>query len=199
MDDVELAQHLGLRSIYELGTRFQLVGLMYACNEQGFIAMLPGEAYPAFAMPVSSLSLQAWNRVLEQTDNLDVEVTAPDADGKLVKAFVRKSQRQIDASVSWRVFKRDKYSCRYCGNDNIPLTVDHLVRWENGGPSTEANLVAACRKCNRTRGDTEYGDWLRDPYYEKVARKLSQEEREANIRLLSTLSGIPRVAVVRSR
>ena len=51
---------------------------------------------------------------------------------------------------------------------------------------------------NRVRGDTEYGDWLNDPYYRKVSQKLPQEVRENNVRILETLPGIKRVPV-RSR
>ena len=74
-------------------------------------------------------------------------------DGTLTKAILRKTARQIEASVSWQVWRRDGCRCRYCGRDNVPLTVDHLVRWEEGGPSTEENLVSSCKKCNQSQGD----------------------------------------------
>ena len=61
---------------------------------------------------------------------------------KLYKAVIRKCQRNIEQGVSWNVFRRDGYACRYCGNKEVPLTVDHLVLWEESGPSTEANLVS---------------------------------------------------------
>ncbi len=88
------------------------------------------------------------------------------------------------------MFKRDGYACRYCGRDDVPLTVDHLVCWESGGPSTEANLVSACRKCNKIRGNTPYADWLSHEYYVRSARGLSKAVQEANAAVSGTLGSI---------
>jgi 5-methylcytosine-specific restriction endonuclease McrA len=109
----------------------------------------------------------------------------------LKKAILRKSTRQIDAGVSWRVFKRDEYTCRYCGKDDVPLTVDHLVLWEKGGPTIEDNLVACCKKCNKKRGNMKYEDWLVSDYYKKVSKNLSAEIRELNCVTKFSLSTIP--------
>jgi len=123
----------------------------------------------------------------------------------LYKAVVRKCQRNIDQVVSWNVFGRDNFACRYCGrshDDNgnrVPLTVDHLVLWENGGPSTESNLASSCKKCNKTRGNTEYADWLNHHYYKRVAENLTQAQRQANIDLLSTLANIELVINIRTK
>ncbi len=140
-----------------------------------------------------------WARLLKQSDLLETEVLSKCEDGKLYKAIARKCQRNIDQQVSWNVFRRDSYACRYCGRDNVPLTVDHLVLWENGGPSTEANLVSACKKCNKTRGNTEYADWLVHSYYLRVAEKLSMKQREANTDLISTLFSIEPVINIRKK
>lgn len=140
-----------------------------------------------------------WAHFLRQTDLMEIEILAKDKSGGLVKAVARKSNRQIDQNVSWRVFKRDVYACRYCGKDDVPLTVDHLVRWEEGGPSTEENLLSSCRKCNRTRGNQSYDDWLRSAYYGKVSMGLAPDVREANVVVASTLDSIPRKIHVHTR
>ena len=140
-----------------------------------------------------------WARLLRQSDLLETEVLSRCEDGKLYKAIARKCQRNIGQKVSWAVFKRDHYSCRYCGNDDVPLTVDHLVLWEDGGPSTEENLVAACKKCNKTRGNMKYADWLRSPYYRKVADKTTQSRRQLNADVLLTLDSIEPVINIRSK
>jgi len=97
------------------------------------------------------------------------------------------------------VFRRDGYKCCYCGRDDVPLTVDHLVLWEDGGPSTEQNMVSACKKCNKARGRTQYVDWLRHPVYLKVSGNLSPERRAANEALVGALNAIPKVMHTRSR
>ena len=105
----------------------------------------------------------------------------------------------MDNNVSWRVYRRDKYACRYCGVNNVPLTVNHIICWEVRGPWIEQNLLTACRKCNKTRGNTSYADWLRHPHYLKVAQHLNPEIRAANEAILGRLDAIPRVNKIRSR
>lgn len=50
------------------------------------------------------------------------------------------------------IFKRDTYSCQYCGT-NKDLTLDHLIPKSKGGKSTWTNLVTACKNCNARKGD----------------------------------------------
>jgi hypothetical protein len=94
---------------------------------------LSASPFPAERVHVLSMDLEDWKRFLAQTDLMETEVMARARDGSLVKAVMRKSQRQIDQNVSWAVFRRDGYACRYCGRDDVPLTVDHLLLWEEGG------------------------------------------------------------------
>lgn len=132
-----------------------------------------------------------WQKFLRQTDILEVEVLERSSDGKLAKAVLRKSARQIESAISWQVFRRDGYACRYCGRDDVPLTVDHVVLWEEGGPSTPENLVSACKKCNKTRGRTKYPDWLRHPHYLRTSERLPEEVLERNRRLVETMASVP--------
>jgi len=141
---------------------------------------------------VHPLTPEDWEALIKQTDLVEASVLAKAKDGKLYKAIIRKSARHISQQVSWSVFRRDGYACRYCGNDKIPLTVDHLVLWEEGGPSTEENLVAACKRCNNARGNTQYEEWLRSPHYMRVAEKLTPEQREANAQLVPMLDRVER-------
>lgn len=50
------------------------------------------------------------------------------------------------------IFRRDNYTCQYCGRRTKSLTVDHVVPRHRGGKSTWENLVSACRVCNRRKG-----------------------------------------------
>ena len=57
------------------------------------------------------------------------------------------------------VFKRDNYTCQYCGAAHAPfeLTMDHVVpraMWKGvGTPTCWTNIVTACRKCNHKKAD----------------------------------------------
>ena len=50
------------------------------------------------------------------------------------------------------IFKRDRFSCQYCGSER-DLTLDHVVPRSKGGPSNWKNLVTACKTCNAQKGD----------------------------------------------
>jgi len=50
------------------------------------------------------------------------------------------------------VFRRDHYTCQYCGRQTRDLTMDHVVPRHRGGDHTWENLVSACSACNRRKG-----------------------------------------------
>ncbi|CAG0971642.1 hypothetical protein ANAEL_01214 [Anaerolineales bacterium] len=50
------------------------------------------------------------------------------------------------------IFRRDNYTCQYCGRRDIPLTVDHVIPRHMGGQHNWTNLVAACSSCNHRKG-----------------------------------------------
>lgn len=50
------------------------------------------------------------------------------------------------------IFRRDNYTCQYCGQRKKNLTVDHVIPRRLGGNHTWENLVAACAACNHRKG-----------------------------------------------
>ena len=50
------------------------------------------------------------------------------------------------------IFRRDNYTCQYCGRRDVALTVDHVVPRHMGGQHIWTNLVAACSACNHHKG-----------------------------------------------
>lgn len=50
------------------------------------------------------------------------------------------------------VFRRDNYTCQYCGRQTAHLTIDHVIPRHRGGEHRWDNLVAACPPCNRRKG-----------------------------------------------
>jgi len=185
--------------IKTIGHEVLLVGGVWAGNGQTFVCLFPEAREQEGDPQVLDMSRDDWAALLRQSDLMETEVLAKAEDGKLYKAIARKCQRNIDQGTSWNVFRRDGYACRYCGNDKIPLTVDHLVLWEEGGPSLEENLLSCCRKCNKTRGNTQYADWLKHPFYVKKSGNLTPEVRAANEAILGTLDAIPRHIKKRKR
>jgi hypothetical protein len=185
-------------NLLSVGNTIQLAGAIWQGEGKTFLCYFPKDAQD-LPLEVLEMTLDEWLVFIKQTDLLETEILTKASDGTIAKAIFRKSQRQIDASVQWRVFKRDSYKCRYCGKDDVALTVDHLILWEEGGPSTPENLVAACKKCNRSRGSMPYAAWLISPYYLEVSKGLSATFRADNQDLVETLARIPRVVHTRSR
>lgn len=185
--------------LLEFGHTIQIGGVIFAGKGKNHICLLPDDADINDEFCVLDLNMEEWKKVLRQTDLMEIKVLQAAADGELVKALVRKTTRVIEQGISWRVYKRDGYKCRYCGKEGIPMTVDHLVLWEDGGPSIEENLVTSCRKCNKRRGSTQYADWLNDPYYLSVSNNLTDDERDLNEALVFDLDKIPLRVQERSR
>jgi 5-methylcytosine-specific restriction endonuclease McrA len=50
------------------------------------------------------------------------------------------------------VFRRDNYTCQYCGRRESALTVDHVLPKYQGGLHVWTNVVAACPPCNHRKG-----------------------------------------------
>lgn len=198
-------------NLLAFGNTIHLAGAVYLGDGKVYLTMLPEYQGYIAAFPDETvgfeddkaghhdvetldLSREDWKTFMRQCDIMETEILqAAGEDGKLAKAIVRKSQRQISQDVSWRVYRRDNFKCRYCGADNCPLTVDHLILWEEGGPTEVENLFASCKRCNNKRGNTPYSDWLKDPYYQRVSKNLSEDVRKANEDIVSSLDAIPRL------
>lgn len=50
------------------------------------------------------------------------------------------------------VFRRDNYTCQYCGKTSGMLTIDHVKPRHLGGEHVWTNLVTACSACNHRKG-----------------------------------------------
>lgn len=65
------------------------------------------------------------------------------------------------------IFRRDNYTCQYCGKRAASLTVDHVLPRHLGGKETWTNLVTACSACNHHKGghtlDESHMKLLRPP------------------------------------
>lgn len=180
--------------LLSFGLEIQLYGGVYAGKGKFIICPFPDEDPKLFdqcGATILELSAEEWHQVIQQTDFLNVEM--PD------KAIVRKSQRQIDSKVAWEVYRRDGYRCRYCGRDDVPLTVDHADTWESGGVSLPINLVSSCRPCNKERGDMPYPEWLASRAYGIRAKRLSPEVLQQNADLLAKLPEIEKLRVKHQR
>ena len=69
-------------------------------------------------------------------------------------------RRNIPKKTRFEVFKRDSFTCQYCGKTapDVILELDHLKPVAKGGGNELLNLVTACQECNRGKGARELSD-----------------------------------------
>lgn len=86
-------------------------------------------------------------------------------------------RKAIQKSVRFEVFKRDSFTCQYCGSKSpeAVLHVDHINPVSNGGDNEIINLITACEDCNLGKSDRQLSD------SSAVAKQRAQLE-ELNVR-----------------
>lgn len=69
-------------------------------------------------------------------------------------------RKAIPKKVRFEVFKRDKFTCTYCGRKapDVVLEVDHIIPVAEGGKNDIMNLTTSCRDCNRGKGKRTLSD-----------------------------------------
>jgi len=69
-------------------------------------------------------------------------------------------RRSTGKRLRFEVFKRDYFTCRYCGAQppEAVLVVDHVLPVARGGMHTLDNLITACETCNQGKAARLLGD-----------------------------------------
>lgn len=73
--------------------------------------------------------------------------------------MVDRRRRTISKRVRFEIFKRDLFTCQYCGAQPpaVVLVLDHRTPIAGGGDNDPMNLVTACEPCNAGKGDRPLG------------------------------------------
>ena len=72
-------------------------------------------------------------------------------DGEILGAQAEPKRKNISKRVRFEVFKRDNFTCQYCGKSapQVILEIDHITPVSKGGTNDVTNLVTSCKECNR--------------------------------------------------
>jgi hypothetical protein len=68
---------------------------------------------------------------------------------------IQPKRKGISEKVRFEVFKRDNFTCKYCGKTsgvNTILQVDHIIPVFEGGTNEIINLATSCFECNIGKG-----------------------------------------------
>ena len=85
------------------------------------------------------------------------EIEAPECEVSAIPAG-RKTRRQPDLRLRFKVLRRDNFKCCLCGTSpalqpGIVLEVDHKVPWSKGGETMIENLQTLCQVCNNGKSN----------------------------------------------
>lgn len=93
-------------------------------------------------------------------------------------------RKPIRKSVRFEVFKRDLFTCQYCGqkSPDVVLEIDHITPVADGGDNDILNLVTACKACNAGKSDKQLSE---NAAVEKRRLQLEDlEERRQQLQML---------------
>ena len=109
-------------------------------------------------------------------------------DRRRVSKFAAKErQREMDVTVEYTVedwqatMLHFKGACAYCGKPqgrakSERLDKDHVIAYSMGGKTERHNIIPACRKCNRGRGNQEWQTWFKkQEFYDKGREKAIED------------------------
>ena len=94
-------------------------------------------------------------------------------------------REKLRKSVRFEVFKRDSFTCQYCGTKapDVVLEVDHIRPVADGGDNELLNLVTACRACNAGKSDRRLSD---SSAVEKARRQADDtQERRRQLEMIA--------------
>ena len=94
------------------------------------------------------------------------------------------ARETIRKSVRFEVFKRDSFTCQYCGqkSPDVVLEIDHITPVADGGDNDILNLVTACKACNSGKSDKRLSE---NAAVEKRRVQLEElEERRQQLQML---------------
>ena len=88
------------------------------------------------------------------------ESSPDEQDSNTVVYKQRRTSRNINVRLRFRVLQRDNFKCCACGASpakdvSVELHVDHILPWSKGGETVFGNLQTLCSKCNLGKSDME--------------------------------------------
>lgn len=146
--------------VHDLGNVLNVSGLVLQGMGATAVLLLP-TANPVVAPSFAILTLAEWGELIAQTDDPEEFIGE---EGGVRKVLQRKSRNVISGAMQWKIWARDGYRCMYCqrmgGVAGVSLSIDHWIPLELGGVNDETNYLAACRNCNKAKGNMTPEAWV---------------------------------------
>lgn len=114
----------------------------------------PLSYYPLSLWPWQDAVKAAWLNRVDIIAEYDEVARSPSMEIRIPSVVVLKDyvkpQKKV-AFTRFNLFLRDEFACQYCGATG-DLTFDHVVPRAAGGITSWENVVAACSRCNLSKG-----------------------------------------------
>jgi hypothetical protein len=93
---------------------------------------------------------------------------------------------RISKKIRFEVFKRDEFTCTYCGQKPpaVVLECDHVIPVAQDGPDSIENLTTSCFDCNRGKSDRGLGTVPESVQHRAELLQEREEQERAFARLL---------------
>ena len=143
----------------------------------------PLSYYPLSLWPWQEAIKAAYLDRVSIVAEYDAIVRSPTTEIRIPSVVVLKDYVQPQKRVAFtrfNLFLRDEFLCQYCGSHG-DLTFDHVVPRARGGRTSWENVVAACSKCNLSKGSRDLcntGMSLRKPPRQPGAEELKNMGRK---------------------
>ena len=94
-------------------------------------------------------------------------------------------RKTIPKKTRFEVFKRDKFTCQYCGRmaPDVVLEIDHIKPVSKGGDNSIMNLITACFDCNRGKGDRKLTQNAEIKKQQHLLEKLAERKEQIEMML----------------
>jgi len=80
------------------------------------------------------------------------------------------------------LLEKFEHKCVYCGAENVPLEVEHIVPRSRGGSDRVSNLTISCRSCNLEKGNRTASEFCHPEVQAKARRSLKDAAAVNSIR-----------------
>lgn len=90
---------------------------------------------------------------IEYNDTFATNVSQSTSSDDFRQVIIRKTSRNINLRLRFKVLNRDNFTCVMCGaspakNLNVELHIDHIIPWSKNGETVLNNLQTLCANCN---------------------------------------------------
>jgi len=89
------------------------------------------------------------------------------------------SRKKLSDTIRFEVFKRDKFTCHYCGTSapDVVLHIDHIHPVSKGGSNDLTNLITSCKSCNQGKSNKLLSD---DSIVRKKRKQMEYHQERIN-------------------